>query len=676
MSDISIPGVKSRFETEKLIEGLMKLERVPKERAEKNVEDLGEQKSAWQDVGRRTTALRESARTLFSFQNPFNERVGVSEDETVVAATATREAVEQERTFLVKAAATSDKFLSSPQEGAFKVPAGEYAFSVGKDEVSVKFRGGSLKDFAEAVTARGKDKVRASTLTVRPGTTSLVLEAVPTGAENRLGFKGPAEELALSLGMVRRVDDGERRIDLAAWTPRTPAGTAAGPRVAVEAGALRAGAGSEARVPFSPPVAVGGNLTLEFEYRSASFEERAAPEDLPPSGPTLPLPGAATYGGVTVENDPSSVPLPDWKPPAKPPRVDDLSVLRLAFSDGTTAALPPRADGDFEKVSVRLADYGAGKQLVGLDAVNRNTHRDVELRGVRVFDPEASGGLKPREPVSVAGDALVVMDGIEISRPKNEIDDLIPGVTVSVRGASEKKVKLRIEPDREAAKEAVIAVVGNYNRLLAEINVLTRADDKIVEELAYLEKDEQEAMKKKSGLMQGDSTLNQLKAMLQRSASSAFPTSAEREMALLSQIGVSTDARRGGSGSGLDVSRLRGYLEIDEKALDKALRDRLPAVKELFGNDTDGDRVIDSGFAFSVDSVAKSFVETGGIVALKTGTIDTRIDQEKKRIEALDKQIAAKEDDLKRKYGMMEGALGRMERTSSSIDQFSKRSSE
>jgi flagellar hook-associated protein 2 len=118
---------------------------------------------------------------------------------------------------------------------------------------------------------------------------------------------------------------------------------------------------------------------------------------------------------------------------------------------------------------------------------------------------------------------------------------------------------------------------------------------------------------------------------------------------------------------------LRGYLEIDEKALDKALQDRLPAVKDLFGNDTDADLIVDSGFAYAVDALTKPFVEIGGLVQLKTGTIDTKIAQEKRRIETIDRQLQSKEDELKRKYGAMEGALNRMERTSGSIDQFSDR---
>jgi len=51
MSDVYIPGVRSRFNSEKLVEDLMRLERIPKERTERNVENLQTQKSYWQEIG-------------------------------------------------------------------------------------------------------------------------------------------------------------------------------------------------------------------------------------------------------------------------------------------------------------------------------------------------------------------------------------------------------------------------------------------------------------------------------------------------------------------------------------------------------------------------------------------------------------------------------------------------
>jgi flagellar hook-associated protein 2 len=121
MSDVYIPGVKSRFNTEKIIEDLMKVERIPKDRAEKNVDRLTIEKGYWQDVGRRMSALRDSARSLYSFQNPFNDRIVSSSDEWAITGTATREAVEQERFFTVKQTAQADRFLSTPLDDKFKV---------------------------------------------------------------------------------------------------------------------------------------------------------------------------------------------------------------------------------------------------------------------------------------------------------------------------------------------------------------------------------------------------------------------------------------------------------------------------------------------------------------------------------------------------------------------------
>jgi flagellar hook-associated protein 2 len=216
-------------------------------------------------------------------------------------------------------------------------------------------------------------------------------------------------------------------------------------------------------------------------------------------------------------------------------------------------------------------------------------------------------------------------------------------------------------------------MVGNYNRLAAEINVLTRNDDRVVQELSYLNADEQAEMRKKLGIFSAETSLGQFKNSMQQAVTGPYPTAAGQELALLAQIGISTDVRRAGSTTGYDASRMRGYLEIDEKALDAALAGRLPAIQQLFGSDTDGDLIIDSGVAYALDTLTKPYVETGGIVSLKTGTLDSKINQEQRRIATLDRQLEAKEATLKKQYGQIEGAFTRMERMSNSLDQLGQR---
>jgi flagellar hook-associated protein 2 len=131
--------------------------------------------------------------------------------------------------------------------------------------------------------------------------------------------------------------------------------------------------------------------------------------------------------------------------------------------------------------------------------------------------------------------------------------------------------------------------------------------------------------------------------------------------------------RHAGSG-GYDAARLRGYLVIDEKALDAALETKLPVIQQLFGYDTDGDLIVDSGMAYNMETLSRPYVESGGFIALKTGTIDSRISQDKRRIETMDRQLTAKEAQLKIQYGQMEAAYSQMEQMSSSLDNFSQQS--
>jgi len=602
------------------------------------------------------TSLRESARNLYSFQSPFTERIVKSADESVITGTAGRDAAEQERSFIVKQIATADRFLSKPLPENYTIAPGNYTIGVGKDNISFTYRGGSLKDFAEAINKRGRDLLRSDVITVEPGTKSLIIESLKTGSGNRLTFKEDAEKLALNTGMVERIDSVSRTL------VKDP--------VAIPAGSTK-------QFSISPSLPNRSGLMLSYEIATTVIPDTVNQDPGPPSGPEIPVPGSITYGGITIENDPATITLPPYTPPPQPKRVDTLDVLQLTFTDGTTKLLPPISDAtEYKSYQYKIADISEGKTIAAISVINKNTHRDIALQNLRIYDSEANEGLRPLNAVSTAGDAVLSMDGIQVTRSSNTIDDLIPSVTLTLKGSSDRPVKLNVEPDRQASKDAIIGLVANYNRLLADLNILTRNDEKLIQELSYLSKDEQEELKKKLGIMQGDSTLNTFKSTLQRLATSSYPTSLERDMAMLAQIGISTDVRKAGSSQGYDASRLRGYLEIDEKVLDQALQSKLPAVKELFGKDTDGDLIVDSGFAYGLENLIRPYVQTGGIIALKTSGIDSRIGQEEKRIENLDKQLAAKEQSLKQQYGKMEGALNSMEKTSSSLDQFSKSSNQ
>ena len=656
MSDIYIPGVRSRFNSEKIIEDLMRIERVPKERAERNIEKLESERGYWQEVGRRTSSLRESSRQLFSFQNPFSDRIVRSGDDSILIGTAVRDATEQERSFTVKQIAQSDRFLSNPLEENFRVEAGTYEFSVGKEEIRFEFRGGNLREFTDALNRRGRDVLRASQITVTPGTRSLLIESRITGEENRLVFTGAAAALGESTGMIGRVNDSNIN-----FTDQV----------------LKASAGTKTEIPLNYAISNSGNWVLKYETSTEVRAEGEWTAPRPPPGPSIPGTGSISYGGIVVESDTSSVNLPSWTAPEQPRRVDNMSVLSLKFSDGSSTELPAIQDSrNFNSYQFNLSGINtAGRTIVSMDLANNNTHRDISVQNVQIYDPSTVGGIRPLNPVSTAQDAIISMEGIEIRRPKNEISDLVPGVTITARGASDRPVKLTVEPDRESVKEAIINFVGNYNRLMSEINVLTRRDDRILDQLSYLSKEERDEYRERLGAFQGDSTLQQIRNSMIRIVTTPYPTSEERELALLSQIGIGSDVRRSGASGGYDPNQLRGYLEIDEKALDAAIATKIPAIKQLFASDTTGDMLADTGIAFHMDALTRPYTEMGGIISMKTGSFNTRIAQEQRRIETLDRQLANKELELRRQYGLMEGAYSRMEQMGTSLDRFQQQNS-
>jgi flagellar hook-associated protein 2 len=496
-----------------------------------------------------------------------------------------------------------------------------------------------------------------------------LIESKLLGSENRLGFSGAAADLAVSTGMLEQRDDSRRDIQVSEATVRKTENAQA---VTVQDGVIAVPAQSSASLRFSLDLPPNSPLYLKLESATKNLVDTTE-IPRPPPGPSVPS-GSISHGGIVVENDPSQAPLPEWTPPPLPERVENMAVLSLTFADGSTASLPPITDsGAFATRQYRLADVAAGKTIAALNITNTNTHRDLSIRGVEVFDPSSrGGGLHPANAISTAQDAIITMEGIELQRPTNTITDIIPGVTITTRGVSDRQVQLEVRPDREAVKESVIALVGNYNRLMAEVNVLTRADARIIDELSYLSADEAAEMRKRLGVFSGDSTLNQFKNGLQQAATAPYPTVEERDLAFLAQIGISTNTRSSG-GASYDPSRLRGYLEIDEKALDAALETKFPAIRQLFGSDTNGDLIVDTGAAYNLETLSKPFVDLGGIITLKTGTIDSRINQDKRRVDTLERQLASKEADLKLQYARMEGAYARMEQLSSSLDNFSQR---
>ena len=211
----------------------------------------------------------------------------------------------------------------------------------------------------------------------------------------------------------------------------------------------------------------------------------------------------------------------------------------------------------------------------------------------------------------------------------------------------------------------MITFIGTYNQVIAEINILTQNKPELISELEYLSETEVEQYEEWLGLFQSDFSLTNGKSAMQTIMSAPYSVEDNSNISMLSHIGISTSAD---SYSGYSASKLRGYLEINEKNLDTALENNLNEIKNIFGYDSDGDLIIDSGIAFQLDKRLQSFVQTGGILATKLAGLDSKISNSETKIEKLEIQLDNKEQDLRQKYSQMESTLNSLESQSESLN--------
>jgi flagellar hook-associated protein 2 len=159
-------------------------------------------------------------------------------------------------------------------------------------------------------------------------------------------------------------------------------------------------------------------------------------------------------------------------------------------------------------------------------------------------------------------DANVIIDGTAVTSSSNVIDDVIAGVTLNLLTVeSGKTVNLTISRDNDTIKSSVQGLLDKYNDVMADIN----------EQFAYDEET------KTSGLLQGDGTLQSVKADLVNILVTAI-TGLPSTFNALSLIGI--------------VSDNDGQLSITDTEFTDALTNNFQSLRRIFvaeGSTTDGD---------------------------------------------------------------------------------------
>lgn len=233
---------------------------------------------------------------------------------------------------------------------------------------------------------------------------------------------------------------------------------------------------------------------------------------------------------------------------------------------GPTATLQDMADtlNEIDGVMARVVDVGDGTFSLG---VLSDTGADNALRfSVAAGSSAALTGFDfSADPSAVelraASDAILTLDNITLRRQTNWIDDVIPGVTLSLdRPTDGIPATIAVGPDPDLASEAFMSLADNLNQFRSlSSEMLARG-----------------AAGEDAGPLAGDAGLSALMSEVGSILSSGTP-GLDDDPVFLSEFGFRTE--RDGSYS-FDEDLLMAKLQDDPSSVEAMLRGRLSSETE------------------------------------------------------------------------------------------------
>lgn len=164
------------------------------------------------------------------------------------------------------------------------------------------------------------------------------------------------------------------------------------------------------------------------------------------------------------------------------------------------------------------------------------------------YSPSVSGGMTRAQQ---AQDALLRLDGVDVSRATNSIGDLIDGVKLELKAAKPgTTIALGASRPADSLKQAVTDFVDTYNALKSNLDELTKAASGSTA----------------AGPLHSDTGIRQLRQQLQRLTST--PLASGGTYSTLAEVGVATQRD--------------GTLTVNTAQLDAALTNDPDSVEALF----------------------------------------------------------------------------------------------
>jgi flagellar hook-associated protein 2 len=276
-----------------------------------------------------------------------------------------------------------------------------------------------------------------------------------------------------------------------------------------------------------------------------------------------------------------------------------------------------------------VADDGGYRMIVKGPTGEANAFTlDTATPALAGFAYGSGGGMTLGQS---AANANFTIDGVAFSRASNIVDDVVPGMSLTLKKAAPgQPVDIGASRPLDLIKQTVGDFVSVYNQL-------------------------KNSLKTASGQAGATTGLRELERELQALVGKVLTS--HGSINKLTDIGISTTRD--------------GLLSLDSAKLEKALATDAGAVEALFNprRDATHTETSDPGIAFALDAIRDKAVATDGVIDRVSKSLDARKESLADTLEKIEEREDAYEARLEKQFGGLDAKLAAFKATQSYLEQ-------
>ena len=283
------------------------------------------------------------------------------------------------------------------------------------------------------------------------------------------------------------------------------------------------------------------------------------------------------------------------------------------------------ADSDNNSVQASIINIDEGSKLI-LTATESGVANQINLT---VTDDDANNtddaGLSRLvfgiQEIDVAQDATFEVDGFAVTRPSNQVSDVIQGVTLELSDLGTATVS--VSENLSVANSSIESFVSAYNTLTSTLAA------------------------QRDSTLSGENTLINIESRIRGLFSQSYNDSSSN-INYLFQLGLSFDRD--------------GVLSFDAEEFNSAIASDFSEIQNIFTNS-------ETGFITLLEDVIEGYTESEGILTARTDGLNDEKESIDEDIERIEIRLESVEARLRAQFGSLDGLLSQLNSTSSFLTQ-------